>query len=57
VGRVLADIPVPAGTVVAAVIRDGEPTAPAAELRLQPGDELLLVSHSATEKEVHTAFQ
>jgi trk system potassium uptake protein TrkA len=57
VGRVLADVPVPAGTVVAAVIRDGEPAAPAAGLRLRPGDELLLVSHSATEKEVHAAFQ
>ncbi|TKA09471.1 hypothetical protein FCI23_22975 [Actinacidiphila oryziradicis] len=57
VGRTLADIPVPAGTVVAAVIRDGEPAAPTPGLRLQPGDELLLVSHTATEKDVQTAFQ
>ncbi|WP_127358486.1 potassium channel family protein [Actinacidiphila soli] len=57
VGHALADIAVPAGTVVAAVIRDGEPAAPDAGIRLRPGDELLLVSHSATEKEVHAAFQ
>ncbi|WP_246143917.1 TrkA C-terminal domain-containing protein [Actinacidiphila oryziradicis] len=50
-------MPVPAGTVVAAVIRDGEPAAPTPGLRLQPGDELLLVSHTATEKDVQTAFQ
>ncbi|WP_127358829.1 potassium channel family protein [Actinacidiphila soli] len=57
VGRELADVSVPPGTVVAAVIRDGEPVAPSSGLRLRPGDELLLVSHSATEKEVHAAFQ
>ena len=43
----------PEGTV----IRDGQPTVPAPEMRLQPGDELLIVSHAATEQEVHAAFQ
>ncbi|MER5461222.1 NAD-binding protein [Streptomyces sp. NPDC002668] len=57
VGKPLSDIPLPDGTVVATVIRDGRPTVPGPAVRLQPGDELLLVSHSATEQEIHAAFQ
>ncbi|MFC4463571.1 potassium channel family protein [Streptomyces xiangluensis] len=56
-GCTLAEIPLPAGTVIATVIRGGQPTVPAPEMRLQPGDELLVVSHAATEQEIHTAFQ
>ncbi|WP_326648910.1 MULTISPECIES: TrkA family potassium uptake protein [unclassified Streptomyces] len=57
VGKPLSDIPLPDGTVVATVIRDGRPTVPGPAVRLQPGDALLLVSHSATEQEIHAAFQ
>ncbi|MEV7326013.1 TrkA family potassium uptake protein [Streptomyces sp. NPDC093970] len=57
VGRTLAGIRLPAGAVIATVIRDGQPTVPAPEMRLQPGDELLVVSHAATEQEIHAAFQ
>ncbi|MGW8378161.1 TrkA family potassium uptake protein [Streptomyces sp. ODS28] len=57
VGRTLADLPVPEGTVVAAVIREGQPTAPQPSLRLAAGDEILVVSHSATEREVREVFQ
>lgn len=46
-----------AGTVVATVVRDGRPTVPRPEVTLLPGDELLLVSHEATEQEIHAAFQ
>ncbi|GAA2473875.1 potassium channel family protein [Streptomyces longisporus] len=56
-GRTLAEVTLPAGTVVATVIRDGQPTVPASEMRLQPGDEILVVSHAATEQEIHAAFQ
>lgn len=56
-GRALADVELPAGTVIATVIREGQPAVPAPELRLQPGDELLVVSHTATEREIHTIFQ
>ncbi|WP_424887058.1 potassium channel family protein [Streptomyces sp. XH2] len=56
-GRALDDVPLPAGTVVATVIRDGQPTAPAPGLLLRPGDEVLLVSHEASEREIHAAFQ
>jgi trk system potassium uptake protein len=56
-GRTLAEIPLPEGTVVATVVREGRPTVPASGMRLRPGDELLLVSHAATEQEIHAAFQ
>ena len=57
VGHALADITLPAGTVVAAVIRNGEPTVPSLNFQLQPGDELLVVSEAATEQDIHAAFQ
>ncbi|MET9295816.1 TrkA family potassium uptake protein [Streptomyces sp. NPDC003077] len=56
-GRTLADLAVPHGTFVAAVVRDGQPTAPDPGLRLAAGDELLVLSHSATEGEIHAVFQ
>ncbi|MFD6324327.1 potassium channel family protein [Streptomyces sp. NPDC058442] len=56
-GRTLAEISLPEGTVVATVVREGRPTVPASGMRLRPGDELLLVSHAATEQEIHAAFQ
>ncbi|SDN49801.1 trk system potassium uptake protein TrkA [Streptomyces sp. cf386] len=57
VGRVLRDIRLPEGTVVATIVRGGQPTVPDPAIRLAVGDELLLVSHSATEQEIHAAFQ
>nr|WSY51086.1 TrkA family potassium uptake protein [Streptomyces sp. NBC_00886] len=56
-GRTLAEIILPTGTVIATVIRDGQPTVPTPEMRLRSGDELLVVSHAATEQEIHAAFQ
>lgn len=56
-GHTLGEITLPVGTVVATVVRDGRPTVPGPEVRLLPGDELLLVSHEATEQEIHAAFQ
>ncbi|MEV0738807.1 NAD-binding protein [Streptomyces sp. NPDC050549] len=56
-GRTLAEITLPAGAVIATVIRDGQPTVPTPEMRLRSGDELLVVSHAATEQEIHAAFQ
>ncbi|MFP8963346.1 potassium channel family protein [Streptomyces nanhaiensis] len=56
-GRALADIELPPGTVVATVVRDGRPTVPAPQMPLRPGDELLVVSHSATEEEIRAAFR
>jgi trk system potassium uptake protein TrkA len=56
-GRALSDIPLPEGAVIATVVRGGQPTVPTPGLRLQAGDELLVVSHAATEEEIHAAFQ
>ncbi|MFF9375770.1 potassium channel family protein [Streptomyces griseoluteus] len=56
-GQALGEVTLPAGTIVATVVRDGRPTAPGPEVRLLPGDELLLVAHEATEQEIHAAFQ
>lgn len=57
VGHALADVALPAGTVVAAVIRSGEPTVPGPRFLLQPGDELLFVSEAATRQDIDAAFQ
>lgn len=57
VGQVLGEVRLPEGTVVATIVRDGQPTVPDPAIRLRAGDELLLVSHSATEQEIHAAFQ
>ncbi|MFJ4007430.1 NAD-binding protein [Streptomyces sp. NPDC090023] len=57
VGHALGEVTLPVGTIVATVVRDGRPTAPGPEVRLMPGDEVLLVSHEATEREIHAAFQ
>ena len=56
-GRVLADVPLPPSTVVAAVVRDGEPTVPHPGHRLEPDDVLLVVTHTASEEDIETAFQ
>ncbi|MCF4136287.1 hypothetical protein L1856_04430 [Streptomyces sp. Tue 6430] len=56
-GRTLAEVPLPDGTVIATIIRDGQPTVPTPAFTLRAGDELLLVSHTATEQEIHAAFQ
>ncbi|MFC9291346.1 potassium channel family protein, partial [Streptomyces sp. NPDC057052] len=56
-GRTLAEVPLPDGTVIATVIRDGRPTVPTPAFTLRAGDELLLVSHTATEQEIRAAFQ
>ncbi|HVQ92760.1 MAG TPA: NAD-binding protein [Mycobacteriales bacterium] len=54
--RTLADIPLPPSTVVATVIRSGQPTVPTSDFRFQTGDTLLVVTTNATEQEIHAAF-
>jgi trk system potassium uptake protein TrkA len=56
-GRTIAEVPLPVGTVVAAVIRGGQPVVPRPDYRLQPGDALLVVTHTATEQDIESAFQ
>lgn len=56
-GRPLAELDLPAGTVVAAVIRGGRPTVPGPTWRLAADDEVLVVTESATADDVRAAFQ
>ena len=56
-GRALADIALPAGTVVAAVIRGGRPVVPGESFVVEPGDEVLVVSERASGPDIHAAFQ
>jgi trk system potassium uptake protein TrkA len=56
-GRTLGEISLPAGTLVAAVVHDGTTVAPDAGRRLRPGDELLILSHSANAADIRTLLQ
>ena len=56
-GRPLAEIRLPPRSVVAAVVRNGQPAVPDQTFRLAPGDELIVVSEDATEEDVRAAFQ
>lgn len=56
-GRKLSEIPVPSGTLVATVIRGGQPLVPEREFRFRAGDELLLVSQHADAQRIRDAFQ
>ncbi|MCF1645614.1 hypothetical protein [Streptomyces indiaensis] len=55
-GRLLGDIALPEVTLVATVVREGEPTASSPGMLLRPGDDMLRVSHYAGEHENHAAF-
>jgi len=57
VGRTVADLPLPPGTVVATVIRDGQPTVPGGDYRLRTGDTVLVVTSTATEQDIRDTFQ
>ena len=56
-GRTLADIALPPNTVVGAIVHKGRPCSPDPSYRLQPGDTVLVVATSATEADIHNAFQ
>jgi trk system potassium uptake protein TrkA len=57
VGKTLAQISLPPGTVIATIIRDSEPHVPGGSFHLQAGDEVILVSEAATERDIQIAFQ
>jgi trk system potassium uptake protein len=57
VGKKLADLPLPPGSIVATVVRAGQPNVPGGSFVLQPGDEVLVVSESATEQDIRRVFQ
>lgn len=57
VGKALADVHLPSGSIVAAVLREGQPTVPGGSYVLQPGDEIIVITDSATEGDVRRVFQ
>jgi len=56
-GKSLSDLALPAGSIVAAVLREGQPTVPGGSYVLAPGDEVIVISDSATEGDVRRVFQ
>lgn len=56
-GKAVSQIPLPRGSQVAAVIRSGKPTVPDRSFKLATGDEILIVSESATVADVRSLFQ
>lgn len=56
-GRRISDLQLPAGSVIATVIRSGHPSVASGSFVLEPGDEVLVVTDSATSGQVHAAFQ
>jgi trk system potassium uptake protein TrkA len=56
-GRPVGEIQLPERCVVAAVVRDGDPSVPDPSFRLRAGDEVLIVAQAASEPDVHAAFQ
>jgi trk system potassium uptake protein TrkA len=56
-GKAVSQIPLPPGSQLAAVIRGGQPRVPDGSFKLAAGDEILIVSESATETDVRALFQ
>jgi trk system potassium uptake protein TrkA len=56
-GRTLSEITMPPGTMIAAVVRNGEPNVPGGSFQLAPGDEVILVTETATEADIERLFQ
>jgi trk system potassium uptake protein TrkA len=56
-GKTLTDLSLPSGSIVAAVLRDGTPTVPGGSFSLEVGDEIIVISESATEADIRKAFQ
>jgi len=57
VGKTLAQIKLPPGCLVATVIRASKASVPRGDFTLEAGDEVLVVSESATEADIQAAFQ
>ncbi|MDO5626754.1 MAG: TrkA family potassium uptake protein [Mobilicoccus sp.] len=55
--RLVGDVPWPADTVLTCIVRGGRAIAPSPDDVLEPGDELLFVSSSASESELETLLR
>lgn len=57
VGKTLSQLELPSGAIVTTVIRTGKPIVPDGTFKLQPDDEILVVTHTATEGDIRKVFQ
>jgi trk system potassium uptake protein len=57
IGKSVSEVGLPGGTMVAAVLRGGQPKVPSGSFTLEIGDELLVISEAATEADIHQVFQ
>jgi trk system potassium uptake protein len=55
-GHAPAEMDLPPGLLVVALVRDGEPLPPDTAGSLRPGDEVLLISHGTETAEVDAIF-
>jgi trk system potassium uptake protein len=56
-GRPLTDLTLPPDTIVAAIVHNGLPSVPDKDHHFHPGDTVLLVTTTATERDIHNTFQ
>jgi trk system potassium uptake protein TrkA len=56
-GQTLAQLVLPAGCIVGAVLREGRPAVPGGSFVLAAGDEVVVISDSVTEGDVRRIFQ
>lgn len=56
-GRPLADLDLPPGCIVGAVLRQGRPAVPGGSFVLAGGDEVVVISDSTTEADIRRIFQ
>jgi len=56
-GQLLVDLTLPKGSVIAAILRDGEVIVPGGETRLEVNDELLAITSIQREQELMEALQ
>lgn len=57
VAKCLSDLELPKGAIVAAVVRSGKAHVPGGSFRLEVGDEILVVTDTATREDIRHAFQ
>jgi len=56
-GHSVGELQLPSGTVVAAIVHGAQPVVPDLDSRFHPGDTVLVVTNTATENDIHNAFQ
>lgn len=52
-GRAVGNMPLPAGAIISAIIRDGVPFLPERDLTIKAGDQILFIISKAAEADIH----